>query len=155
MCKSATFETGSLARLRWVLVSNLHRRHLTESQRAMVAAKLADLPAHRPSDKSANLPTSKTQTQAAEMLNVADRTVRTAKQVIKNAIPELRDMVDQGEVSVNAASQVSKLPEPEQRKAIFMFRRDAEPRPLTAILIPSNRRETPKHGAFTSRAGWR
>lgn len=31
------------------------RRHMTESQRAMVAAELANMPPHRPTDKSANL----------------------------------------------------------------------------------------------------
>jgi ParB-like chromosome segregation protein Spo0J len=42
----------------FVFDRNLHRRHLTESQRAMAAAKLADQPAHRPNSKSANLLTS-------------------------------------------------------------------------------------------------
>ena len=42
----------------FVVSLNLKRRHLSESQRAMVAAKLANMPAHRPSDKSANLQTS-------------------------------------------------------------------------------------------------
>lgn len=67
--------------LGFVISHNLKRRHLTESQRAMVAAKLAKMPAHRP-NKSENLPTSDmSQSQAAEMLNVSDRSIRTAKQV--------------------------------------------------------------------------
>jgi len=41
---------------------------------------------------SANLPTQVSQVKASEMLSVGDRTVRVAKQVIKNAVPELRDM---------------------------------------------------------------
>src|SRR5690349_7573823 len=40
--------------LDFVLDRNIARRHLNESQRAMIAANLAPLPAHRP-DKSANL----------------------------------------------------------------------------------------------------
>jgi hypothetical protein len=42
------------------------------SQRGMVAARLANMPSHRPTDKSANLQTS--QARAAELLNVSTRT---------------------------------------------------------------------------------
>ncbi|MEI8208555.1 MAG: hypothetical protein WCG16_05085 [Methylococcales bacterium] len=116
-----------------VISWNLHRRHLNESQRAMVAAKLANLPAHRPSYKSANLPTSSSkdllcpaceypyfpsneichvcgydlvkdyigekesrisQQEAAQMLNVSERSLRTAKKVEQNAIPEIIEKVD-------------------------------------------------------------
>lgn len=56
-----------------------HSSALTESQRAMVAAKLANMPAHRPSNKSANLQTS--QSDAAHLLNVATRTVAPAEAV--------------------------------------------------------------------------
>jgi len=83
----------------------------------MVAAKMAGLEnGKRPSPiGGGGIPT---RNETAKMLNVGHGSIDRAKQVIKNAVPELRDMVDQGEVSVNAASQVSKLPEPEQRKAI-------------------------------------
>ena len=53
----------------------------------MVAARIADMPAHRPAaDKSANLRTS--QTDAAEKLNVSERSVNTAKS--DAAVPGLR-----------------------------------------------------------------
>lgn len=64
---------------------NLKRRHLTESQRGMIAAKLANMPPHRPDINTANLQTSRA--DAAKLLNVSERTVNTAKKVEQNAIP--------------------------------------------------------------------
>lgn len=54
---------------------------LNESQRAMIAARIANMPAHRPSNKSANLPTSIDQGRASELLNVGERSLRYAKEV--------------------------------------------------------------------------
>ncbi len=50
-----------------------HRRHLGESQRAMLAAKLADL--DKGSNQHRSIDLSTTQSQAAEMLNVSTRSV--------------------------------------------------------------------------------
>jgi hypothetical protein len=64
----------------------LHRRHLTESQRAMVAAKLANMPLGGATYRSANLPTeSVSQSDAAELLNVSERSVNTAKAIQRTA----------------------------------------------------------------------
>ena len=108
--------------LAFVVSVNLRRRHLNESQRAMVAAKIANLPAHRPTatDKSANLPTFEaaasavSQADAAQMLNVSERSVRAAKVVQADAAPELAAKVEAGAVSVSAAADVAKLPKAEQ-----------------------------------------
>jgi ParB-like chromosome segregation protein Spo0J len=106
---------GSLA---FVISKNLKRRHLNESQRAMVAARIANLPAHRPAeqDKSANLPTS--QPTAARQLNVSDRLVRSAKAVQDHGTPELVRAVDQGKLAVSAAAQAARLDPLEQRKVV-------------------------------------
>lgn len=62
-----------------------HARHARVTRRdwAKVAAKLANMPAHRPPGKSANLHTS--QSRAAELLNVGTRKVRA---VWRTARPE-------------------------------------------------------------------
>jgi N6-adenosine-specific RNA methylase IME4/ParB-like chromosome segregation protein Spo0J len=100
----------------FVISLNLRRRHLNESQRAMIAAKLANMPAHRPANKSANLPTS--QPEAAALLNVSDRSVRSAAVVRDNAVPELSGKVESGAVSVSAAADVARLPAAEQREIV-------------------------------------
>lgn len=97
--------------LGFVISLNLRRRHLTESQRAMVAAKLANVPrgGDRKSDgfnQTANLPND----AAAKILNVSERSVRTAKQVQATGTPELVKAVEQGEIAVSAASVIAKQP---------------------------------------------
>src|SRR5690606_18766996 len=86
----------------FVVSPNLKRRHLDESQRAMVAANIARLPlGANQHTASANLPT---QAEAATMLNVSERTVRSARQVRDDGAPELVQAVEQGKVSVSAAA---------------------------------------------------
>lgn len=94
--------------LGFVISHNLKRRHLSESQRAMVAAKLAKMPRGNFS-KSENLPVSTmSQGDAAEALNVSDRSIRTAKQVQEQGAPELVSAVETGKVSVAAAAVIAK-----------------------------------------------
>lgn len=103
----------------FVVSLNLRRRHLSEGQRGWVAAQIARLGQGRPSeDKAANLPVMPTQTQAAEMLNVSERTVRNAAVVRDNAVPELQQKVAKGEVAPSTAADVARLPEPEQREIV-------------------------------------
>jgi len=69
--------------LGYVLSLNLHRRHLTASQRAALAAEIADM-AHggdRKSDQGAKLPLEITNQQAAEKLDVSARYVKDAKKI--------------------------------------------------------------------------
>ena len=81
----------------WIISHNVHRRHLTESQRAMVAAKLANLRQWgRAVSKLANWrslasePVSKVATaDAAKALNVSSRSVDRARQIRDHGTPEL------------------------------------------------------------------
>jgi N6-adenosine-specific RNA methylase IME4/ParB-like chromosome segregation protein Spo0J len=107
--------------LGFVISLNLHRRHLSESQRGMVAAAIANMPAHRPADNSANLQTS--QAQAAELLNVSTRTVAAAAKVVARAAPEIVQAVQQGRIAVSDAAKIVDRPQDEQR-AIMEKARD-------------------------------
>ena len=102
--------------LSFVLSQNLHRRHLDELQRAMIAAKLANMPAHRPADKSANLRTS--QSEAAAKLNVSERTVSSAVGVRAHATPELIEAVEQGKIKVSVAAGIIGASNVVQRQAV-------------------------------------
>lgn len=103
----------------FVISLNLHRRHLNESQRAAVAAKLANLSHGQRADhaRAANLPVV-AQAQAAEMLNVSERTVRAAAKVIHEGDEALVKAVERGDVAVSSAAKVAQLPKEEQREIV-------------------------------------
>ncbi len=96
----------------FVVSLNLHRRHLNESQRAMVAARLVNTPAHRPGSSQICEHTS--QGAAAGRFRVSKRTVETAAKVLQNGSPRLVKMVDSGEVAVSDAATVIDLPASQQ-----------------------------------------
>jgi hypothetical protein len=96
-----------------VISLNCHRRHLTEAQRSAIATELANRKAgDNQHTGPANLP-DLSQAKAAKLLNVSERSVRTAK-AIKEADPELHAKVKSGEVSLNAAYKQIR-PEPKAK----------------------------------------
>ena len=102
--------------LGYVLSLNLKRRHLSESQRAMVAAKLAKLPPGRPKETAQISAVS--QPRAAELLNVSRGSIQNAAAVQEHATPTLIAAVEAGEVAVSAAATVARLPEPMQAEIV-------------------------------------
>jgi len=92
--------------LGYVLSLNLHRRHLTASQRAALAVEIANM-AHggdRKSDQGAKLPLEITNEQAAEKLDVSERYVKEAKKIQRES-PEHFDKVKSGELSLQQAKR--------------------------------------------------
>lgn len=94
---------------------NLHRRHLTESQRAMVATKLATLANGSNQHAPIGAPS---QEAAADLLNVSRRSIQRARAVVDHGTPELVTAVEQGEVAVSAAADLSRLPADTQRDVL-------------------------------------
>lgn len=125
----------------FVVSLNLHRRHLNESQRAMVAAKLANMAQGERTDiePSANLQ-KVSQSDAAKLLNVSTRTVAAAAKVKEEASPEVVKAVECGSVSVSAAASITSLPKEEQSELI-----QAGPKAVKAAA--AKQRAKPKRGA--------
>lgn len=96
---------GSEDLVAFVISKNLRRRHLSESQRADIAAQLR---------LRANLPVEK----AASLMNVSERSVKAATRVQTKGIPELAKAVQSGKVSVATAAKVAKMKPAKQRKLI-------------------------------------
>jgi N6-adenosine-specific RNA methylase IME4/ParB-like chromosome segregation protein Spo0J len=99
----------------YVVSLNLRRRHLDESQRAMVAAKLATL--RRGDNQHAQI-CAPSQEKAAELLNVSRRTVQHAREVQDHGTPELVQAVERGAVSVSAAADIASQPIDVQREIV-------------------------------------
>lgn len=102
-----------------VLSLNLSRRHLSESQRAMVAAKVATLPhgGDRRSDQAANLPVP-SQAEAAKAVNVSERSVRDARKVVEHGSAALKKSVERGEMPVSTAAKLTEATPAKQREAV-------------------------------------
>jgi ParB-like chromosome segregation protein Spo0J len=114
----------------FVLSTNLHRRHLTESGRAMIGARLM---AHfenaakerqgTRTDISANLRGSenrKSSEDAARVVNVSPRSVESAKKVLTQGIPALVNQVDLGIIRLGQASKIAALAKEEQEHVLSL-----------------------------------
>ena len=112
----------------FVLSTNLHRRHLNESQRAMVAVAVERMYAATAKermragkkDPTADLregPDRKqreSSTKAATALNVSPRLVQEAKRVEAKAAPEVAAAVKAGRVAVSDAARIVDAPKARQ-----------------------------------------
>ncbi len=99
-------EYGGDEPLAYVISLNLHRRHLSESQRAVVASKLVSMTVggDRKSDHYANLHNDISQPAAAEMLNVSTRMVASVKAIEKAAPEKIKD-IESGKITVHQAEK--------------------------------------------------
>jgi N6-adenosine-specific RNA methylase IME4/ParB-like chromosome segregation protein Spo0J len=116
--------------LGYVIALNLSRRHLDESQRAMIGARIANLKVGDNQYKEGGkifLPTSVSNLEAAKRMSVSDMAVKHAKKVLKQGAPELADAVDSGQIAVSVASKIANLDHEQQAQVM------ADPRPDQAI----------------------
>lgn len=101
--------------LGYVISLNLHRRHLSTSQRALVAANIAGLERGDNQHSSFELTS---QAKAADLLNVGLATVKRANVVKNEGIPELVEAVERDEITVSEASEIARE-EPEAQREIL------------------------------------
>ena len=121
-------EKGSL--LNFVVSRNLHRRHLTTSQRAMLAADLKPLYEQEArarqgtrTDLSATIPDrekGKASEHAARLVNVSPRSVESASRIKEQGIPAIAEAVKNGDLSVALAALIADLPKSKQTGVISL-----------------------------------
>jgi N6-adenosine-specific RNA methylase IME4 len=102
--------------LNFVLSKNLHRRHLTESQRALIAAAIVDW--ERGVNQTTAGPANLQTRRAAEKLSISERAVYSAKRIHEKGAPELLDAIRAGKVTIHTGEAISELQHSEQAKVI-------------------------------------
>jgi hypothetical protein len=95
-----------------VMTHNLHRRHLKQSQRAMIAAKMATLTGSGRPEKGSN---DTFISDAAALLSVSEPTVKRAKHVLANGCKPLIEAVEDCQITVSMAEKLCKA-EPDKRE---------------------------------------
>lgn len=101
----------------WVLSKNLHRRHLNESQRGLIAERLATRKGGRPSKTAPKEGLSVD--EAADRMNVGTPTVERARVVRQKGAPELYQAVAQGAIALTPAAEIAaELPIDEQKEIV-------------------------------------
>lgn len=121
--------------LAFVMSTNLHRRHLDASQRAMVAGRVKKYhtamakerqkehgktaPGKRKESQVENLPPVKAKARdtAGATLKVSGKSVDHATTVLAKGSPELQAAVDAGKVAVSKAAKIAKAVEPAKQMA--------------------------------------
>jgi N6-adenosine-specific RNA methylase IME4 len=111
------FEGEDSEALGFVLDLNLKRRHLSETQRAAVAAELATMRQGERTD-IASIEARLSQPTAAELLNVSRSAVQRAQAVRARGVPELFEAIRHDKLAVSLAAQLADMPAEQQLQAL-------------------------------------
>jgi N6-adenosine-specific RNA methylase IME4/ParB-like chromosome segregation protein Spo0J len=90
----------------FVLSQNLARRHLGPSERAMVAARMANLKWGQCADRVEG---QICLSAAAKLVGVSERSVKSARAVLEHGTADLQEAVDRGRVAVHEAEKAARL----------------------------------------------
>ncbi len=105
--------------LEFVISKNLKRRHLNESQRAVVAARLADMPqGWRTIPPMGGIVS---QGEAAKLFNVSERSIQRVK-VVEREAPEMIPQIECGKIAVREAEKKIKT---ESRQQEIQYQKEA------------------------------
>lgn len=107
----------------FVLSANLHRRHLTPTQLAMVGARArehfdAEARLRQARRAAPNDARGDARDLAGRAVGVSGKTIDYASKVLKTGVPELIAACDVGKMAVSKAVQLVDLPPEQQRRAV-------------------------------------
>ncbi len=106
----------------WILTNQLGRRNLSDDQRSMLAARLANMRQGERTDLSPDGEKCEaiSQSEAAERGNVSKRSVERATKVLRKGTAELIKAVDYDKIPVSAAAALVDRPPEYQRSVVHM-----------------------------------
>lgn len=125
----------------YVVSANLHRRQLSDQQRAMVAERLAK---RGPGERGLGRATIEkgaagaaafqdrqpTRAEAARLLNVNDASIERARKVRNRGTDGLAELVEENRISLGTAARISRMDEDTQRKYVDRIRNGEKPRDI-------------------------
>jgi hypothetical protein len=145
-CPQRVYEGKESDLLAFVLSKNLHRRQMSASQLAMVAANIANMRQGERTDlkPSATLP-KVSQAEAAKQVGggVSERSVRDAVKVKAKAEPEIIKAVEQNKLPVSAATKIVEHPAEIQRQAAASIASGAKPADVVRALPTASAKAKP------------
>jgi hypothetical protein len=143
----------------WMIKNQRGRRNLNESQRAMLAVTLDALYSEQAKERMGTRTDlglnfdqgllGRSAEKAAKDMDVSHQTVSFAKRVVKEGIPELKEMVESGDIAVSAAAKVASCSHEIQGKIVESARTRIKEgkRPKIAALAREIASKVPKIGA--------
>jgi hypothetical protein len=138
--------------LAFVVAKNLHRRHLTESQRSWAAAhfkplfeeearqrqraglKQGNQPPVGPNlaQREENVSNGRSAQKAAQLMKVSGNSVKAADKVKKQGVPQLIDALTAGKLPVSAAARIARLPAEQQQAVVARIESGLKPKQALA-----------------------
>lgn len=131
-----TVEVNPKDPVAYVLSLNLHRRHLDETQRAMVGGRAKGvyekqakerMLSGKKADPRDNCPEGRASDKAGEAAGVSGKSVDRAAKVLASGSKELIAACDRGEVAVSAAAKIAELPKARQNEIISKAKDEGKP----------------------------
>ena len=122
--------SGTGSPIAYVMSLNFQRRHLTASQRAMIAARAKPLLEEEArqrqlAGRAPDLPRNSEEGLTGESAEIAGRQMQVSKdsvydglKVLRDGAPQLQDAVDAGDASVSAGADLTQLPLQEQAETV-------------------------------------
>ena len=123
--------------IEWIILNQFGRRNLSAYDRSLLALRLKPIIAEKA--KEQQLSTLKqntvsqisverkpidTQKELAKVAGVSHDTIHKVEKIEANAIPEVKEKVISGSISINTASEITSRPQEEQREIIVKSEKD-------------------------------
>ena len=97
--------------LSFCVAKNLHRRHLTEFDKVLIAEKIGYLPI---GSNQHTAGAERSQASQANMLHISPDTLQRGKKILQKGCPELKKAVQEGLISVSLGARIADLPQDQQ-----------------------------------------